>query len=104
MSLSPCPRHQVLTAAAGVAAAAALPLTAAAEAHAAEPIDDRAGPPPWVPVPDPVPVPLDTLYGNDGIDTASARGGDFWNDGLTGANTVPVAADTTVEHWLNVIT
>ncbi|MFI9758962.1 family 20 glycosylhydrolase [Streptomyces sp. NPDC051963] len=25
----------------------------------------------------------------------------IWNDGLTGANTVPVAADTTVEHWLN---
>ena len=25
-----------------------------------------------------------------------------WNDGLTGANTVPVAAGTTVEHWLNV--
>lgn len=28
----------------------------------------------------------------------------IWNDGLTGANTVPVAADTTVEHWLNVAT
>lgn len=26
----------------------------------------------------------------------------IWNDGLTGANTVPVKADTTVEHWLNV--
>lgn len=26
----------------------------------------------------------------------------IWNDGLTGANTVPVAADTTVEHWLDV--
>lgn len=26
----------------------------------------------------------------------------IWNDGLTGANTVPVTADTTVEHWLNV--
>nr|WSZ12990.1 family 20 glycosylhydrolase [Streptomyces canus] len=26
----------------------------------------------------------------------------IWNDGLTGANTVPVRADTTVEHWLNV--
>ena len=26
----------------------------------------------------------------------------IWNDGLTGANTVPVAKDTTVEHWLNV--
>lgn len=28
----------------------------------------------------------------------------IWNDGLTGANTVPVAAGTTVEHWLNVTT
>ncbi|EST35602.1 family 20 glycosylhydrolase [Streptomyces roseochromogenus] len=26
----------------------------------------------------------------------------IWNDGLTGANTVPVAAGTTVEHWLDV--
>ncbi|MFD4556760.1 family 20 glycosylhydrolase [Streptomyces sp. NPDC058469] len=26
----------------------------------------------------------------------------IWNDGLTGANTVPVAVGTTVEHWLNV--
>ncbi|MCF1594679.1 family 20 glycosylhydrolase [Streptomyces muensis] len=26
----------------------------------------------------------------------------IWNDGLTGANTVPVTAGTTVEHWLNV--
>ncbi|WP_369250920.1 family 20 glycosylhydrolase [Streptomyces sp. R41] len=28
----------------------------------------------------------------------------IWNDGLTGANTVPVAVGTTVEHWLNVTT
>lgn len=26
----------------------------------------------------------------------------IWNDGLTGANTVPVTTGTTVEHWLNV--
>ncbi|WP_055525916.1 family 20 glycosylhydrolase [Streptomyces graminilatus] len=26
----------------------------------------------------------------------------IWNDGLTGANTVPVAQGTTVEHWLDV--
>ncbi|MDX3746754.1 family 20 glycosylhydrolase [Streptomyces sp. AK08-02] len=26
----------------------------------------------------------------------------IWNDGLTGANTVPVTAGTTVEHWLDV--
>ncbi|WP_405740635.1 family 20 glycosylhydrolase [Streptomyces sp. NBC_00028] len=28
----------------------------------------------------------------------------IWNDGLTGANTVPVTAGTIVEHWLNVTT
>ncbi|WP_055567018.1 family 20 glycosylhydrolase [Streptomyces atriruber] len=28
----------------------------------------------------------------------------IWNDGLTGANTVPVASGTTVEHWLDVKT
>lgn len=28
----------------------------------------------------------------------------IWNDGLTGANTVPVSAGTTVEHWLDVAT
>ncbi|MGW2257715.1 family 20 glycosylhydrolase [Streptomyces sp. NPDC001780] len=28
----------------------------------------------------------------------------IWNDGLTGDNTVPVAAGTTVEHWLSVPT
>ncbi|MFJ8025602.1 family 20 glycosylhydrolase [Streptomyces sp. NPDC096311] len=28
----------------------------------------------------------------------------IWNDGLTGANTVPVTTGTTVEHWLNVAT
>ncbi|MFD3473382.1 family 20 glycosylhydrolase [Streptomyces sp. NPDC058695] len=26
----------------------------------------------------------------------------IWNDGLTGANTVPVTAGTTIEHWLGV--
>lgn len=37
---------------------------------------------------------------------ASAKGKKLriWNDGLTGANTVPVAAGTTVEHWLDVAT
>ncbi|ANS69577.1 lacto-N-biosidase [Streptomyces lincolnensis] len=37
-------------------------------------------------------------------DHAAGKGVDLriWNDGLTGANTVPVRTDTTVEHWLNV--
>ncbi|MFJ9381207.1 alpha-L-fucosidase [Streptomyces sp. NPDC101455] len=75
------PRRQVLGATAGVAAAAALPLTSATAAHAGEPLTEHAGP--WVPVPEPVPVPLDGLYDNDGIDTASARGGDFDGSGYT---------------------
>jgi alpha-L-fucosidase len=75
------PRRQVLGAAAGVAASAALPLALATDARAAEPVATRSGP--WVPVPDPVPVPLDTLYDNDAIDTASARGGDFDGSGYT---------------------
>ena len=83
MSMSPFPRRQVLYAGAGVAATAALPLTAATEAHAGEPVDTQAGSPPWVPVPAQVPVPLDTLYDNDGIDTATARGGDFDGSGYT---------------------
>ncbi|MFI5878817.1 alpha-L-fucosidase [Streptomyces sp. NPDC051554] len=75
------PRRQVLGTAAGVAAAAALPLTSATVAHADEPLTEHAAP--WVPVPEPVPVPLDGLYDNDGIDTASARGGDFDGSGYT---------------------
>ncbi|WP_405987888.1 alpha-L-fucosidase [Streptomyces sp. NBC_00986] len=75
------PRRQVLGAAAGVAAAAALPLTSATAAHADEPLAEHAGP--WVPVPEPVPVPLDDLYDNDGIDTTTARGGDFDGSGYT---------------------
>ncbi|WP_239157707.1 family 20 glycosylhydrolase [Streptomyces sp. SID13726] len=37
-------------------------------------------------------------------DYAAGKGVELriWNDGLTGANTVPVDKDTTVEHWLNV--
>lgn len=91
MSMSPCPRRQVLGIAAGAAAAAALPLAAPTEAYAAAP--DAAGAAgtqvqageasSWVPVPDPIPVPLDSLYDNDGIDTAAARGGDFDGSGYT---------------------
>ncbi|MGV4983572.1 alpha-L-fucosidase [Streptomyces sp. NRAIS4] len=75
--MSTCPRRLVLGAAAGVTAAAALPLTTTTPARAA----GRPGP--WAAVPDPVPVPLDALYDNDGIDTASARGGDFDGSGYT---------------------
>ncbi|MEU5533493.1 alpha-L-fucosidase [Streptomyces sp. NPDC020362] len=75
--MSTYPRRRILGAAAGVTAAAALPLTTATSARAGE----RQGP--WATVPDPVPVPLDALYDNDGIDTASARGGDFDGSGYT---------------------
>ncbi|MFR0355773.1 alpha-L-fucosidase [Streptomyces sediminimaris] len=82
--MSPYPRRQVLGAAATVAAAAALPLAAPGAAHAAPPTGDDAGTSPrWAPVPDPVPVPLDALYDNDGLDTAAARGGDFDGSGYT---------------------
>ncbi|MEU9442286.1 alpha-L-fucosidase [Streptomyces sp. NPDC048304] len=75
--MSTYPRRLVLGAAAGATAVAALPLTAATPARAA---GQQA---PWATVPDPVPVPLDALYDNDGIDTASARGGDFDGSGYT---------------------
>ncbi|MEU9991770.1 alpha-L-fucosidase [Streptomyces sp. NPDC048045] len=75
--MSTYPRRRILGTAAGVTAAAALPLTTAAPARAGE----RRGP--WAAVPDPVPVALDDLYDNDGIDTASARGGDFDGSGYT---------------------
>lgn len=81
--MSPYPRRQVLGAAVAVTASTALPLTTATGAHAAEPVDAQAAGRHWVPVPDPVPVPLDSLYDNDGIDTASARGGDFDGSGYT---------------------
>ncbi|MET7452612.1 alpha-L-fucosidase [Streptomyces sp. NPDC005574] len=76
------PRRQVLGTAVGVAvSAAALPLVSATGAHAAAPEGGPAGQ--WVPVPDPVPVPLDALYDNDAIDSATARGGDFDGSGYT---------------------
>ncbi|MFJ9903270.1 alpha-L-fucosidase [Streptomyces sp. NPDC101152] len=80
--MSPCPRRQVLGAAVAVTAAGALPLSVASEARAAESVAG-SGAPRWVPVPDPVPVPLDSLFDNDGIDTATARGGDFDGSGYT---------------------
>jgi alpha-L-fucosidase len=73
-----------------VTASAALPLAAATEAGATERVDQRgaavgeqSAARQWAPVPDPVPVPLDSLYDNDGLDTASARGGDFDGSGYT---------------------
>ncbi|MDX3072675.1 alpha-L-fucosidase [Streptomyces sp. MI02-7b] len=78
------PRRQVLGAAAGAAALAAVPLAgpaAAAERAAGEAGERGTGP--WAAVPDPVPVPLDALFDNDGIDTAAAGGGSFDGSGYT---------------------
>src|SRR3954454_12687278 len=83
MSMSPYPRRQILAVTAAGAAAAALPLAATGEAHAAEPEDGEEAATAWNPVPEPVPVPLDALYDTDGIDTAAARGGDFDGSGYT---------------------
>ncbi|MGW2646884.1 alpha-L-fucosidase [Streptomyces sp. NPDC001393] len=74
--MSMYPRRLILGAAAGLTAASALPLTAS-PARAAGPQVA------WATVPEPVPVPLDALYDNDGIDTAAARGGDFDGSGYT---------------------
>ncbi|MEU9480261.1 alpha-L-fucosidase [Streptomyces sp. NPDC048191] len=84
--MSTYPRRLILGAAAGVTAATTLQLTATTPARAAGGAGQarqagREGD--WAAVPDPVPVPLDALYDNDGIDTASARGGDFEGSGYT---------------------
>lgn len=79
--MSVYPRRQVLGVTASVTAAAALPFTAVTEAHAAQETERQTGT--WTPVPAPVPVPLDSFYDNDGIDSASARGGDFDGSGYT---------------------
>ncbi|MFB8265904.1 alpha-L-fucosidase [Streptomyces sp. NPDC055955] len=84
--MSSYPRRQVLGTAAAVAAAAAVPLAAAGPA-AASGAAATAGTAPadtvWGPVPDPVPVPLDAHFDNDGVDTSAARGGDFDGSGYT---------------------
>ncbi|MEU1481236.1 alpha-L-fucosidase [Streptomyces sp. NPDC005760] len=79
--MSTYPRRQVLGVTAGVAASAALSFASATDAQAAQEAEQRSGT--WAAVPAPVPVPLDSLYDNDGIDTASARGGDFDGSGYT---------------------
>ncbi|MFD0030170.1 alpha-L-fucosidase [Streptomyces sp. NPDC127172] len=84
--MSSYPRRQVLGTAAAVAAAAAVPLAAAGPAAASDAAaTDRTASVDavWGPVPDPVPVPLDAHFDNDGVDTSAARGGDFDGSGYT---------------------
>lgn len=84
--MSSYPRRQVLGTAAAVAAAAAVPLAAAgpaAASNAAATARTASADTVWGPVPDPVPVPLDAHFDNDGVDTAAARGGDFDGSGYT---------------------
>ncbi|NUT27567.1 MAG: alpha-L-fucosidase [Streptomyces sp.] len=79
--MSTYPRRQVLGAAAGVTVAVGLSAAVGTEAGAAEQVDAQSGQ--WVAVPDPIPVRLDSLFDNDGIDTTTARGGDFDGSGYT---------------------
>ncbi|MFJ1883648.1 alpha-L-fucosidase [Streptomyces sp. NPDC088137] len=81
------PRRHVLGMTAGAAVGAALltPATADAAPHPAAATRTGAGTDGggWGTVPAAVPVPLDTWFDNDGIDTADARGGDFDGSGYT---------------------
>jgi alpha-L-fucosidase len=75
-----------MTAGAAVGAALVLPATADASPRtkgprAAGATDHGGGD--WGTVPAAVPVPLDSLFDNDGIDTADAPGGDFDGTGYT---------------------
>ncbi|MGW7006735.1 alpha-L-fucosidase [Streptomyces sp. NPDC054933] len=93
------PRRRLLGTALGAAAAApfatSLGTTGTAYAAAAQP--SGAGDF-WVTVPEAVPVPLDSYFDNDGIDTATARGGDFDGSGYTfPGEQLPPAGRTVVD-------
>ncbi|MEV8523797.1 alpha-L-fucosidase [Streptomyces sp. NPDC052000] len=78
------PRRHVLGMTAGAAVGAALLSPATADASPlATPADAAAADGGWGAVPPAVPVALDRWFDNDGIDTASARGGDFDGSGYT---------------------
>ncbi|WP_372665510.1 alpha-L-fucosidase [Amycolatopsis kentuckyensis] len=91
------PRRQAL----GIALGGAVALSAAGltPAGAAVPVDAAPDSPgtPIVPPPPPVPVALDPWFSNDGIDSASATGGDFDGSGYTfPAEHLPAGRTTTV--------
>lgn len=90
------PRRQAL----GIALGGAVALSAAGltPAGAAVPVDAAPDSPgtPIVPPPPPVPVTLDPWFSNDGIDSASATGGDFDGSGYTfPAEHLPAGRTTT---------
>jgi alpha-L-fucosidase len=68
----PFPRRGVIASALGAVATPLVPTLAAPASAAA---------PGWAAVPDPVPVPLEAYFDNDGIDTATAHDGDFDGSG-----------------------
>src|SRR4051794_34544116 len=79
--------------------AVALSAAGLTPAGAAIPVDAAPDGPdtPIVPPPPPVPVALDTWFSNDGIDSASATGGDFDGSGYTfPAEHLPAGQTTTV--------
>ncbi|WIV54540.1 alpha-L-fucosidase [Amycolatopsis nalaikhensis] len=91
------PRRQALGIALG--GAVALGTAGLTPAGAAVPVDAAPDSPdtPIVPPPPPVPVPLDAWFSNDGIDSASATGGDFDGSGYTfPAEHLPVGRTATV--------
>jgi alpha-L-fucosidase len=98
------PRRHALGIALGgavaLSAAGRTPAGASAGTHgAALPVDAAPDGPgtPIVPPPPPVPVALDAWFSNDGIDSASATGGDFDGSGYTfPAERLPVGQTATV--------
>ena len=91
------PRRQALGMAVG--GAVALGVAGRTPAGASGPADAAADRPdtPIVPPPPPVPVALDTWFTNDGIDSASAPGGDFDGSGYTfPAEHLPAGTTATV--------
>ena len=76
-------RRRILGMAAGAAVGSTLVSTADAVADPSNTTTAQVSSDSWGTVPSVVPVPLDTWFDNDGIDTADARGGDFDGSGYS---------------------
>jgi alpha-L-fucosidase len=77
------PRRRVLGMAAGAAVGSSAIFTGSAAADTADTSTSAQSSTSWGTVPGVVPVPLDSWYDNDGIDTADARGGNFDGSGYS---------------------